>query len=442
MCFPNSDAILTNKIDMPRIDEENTLLWDSIPPVPGLPEATAVSEPTPLIAAPKAPTTKRRMYYLDWLRVYLTIMVICFHTAALLYSGWWPLNWNAPDWAPHIDLLKRLFTQFNQSYFMGLFFALAGYFCTPSFNRKGVLLYFKDRFLRLIVPLAIYESFFYPTLYLVASKGYHKSEKSPVELYRHFFTKYQFLTSHMWFVMLLFLFDVLYALVRLVIPPFNRFLKNKKPPKEDARKIRFSNWTMMLYMVGASVLLILLNFVIRIWFRPGKWVPALGQMAYLGQYLLAYSFGNFLNLVNGIERIPRAFGLVCILPALGSFAAYFVVDRLNPTNYDEYRLGASGLQLFYTSFEMIYSLCHSIFLLTFFREFLNITPNGLGKRIIGATYATYVFHPWAVVPLAMWLIPTNIDLIAKFFIECFLAVPYAWILGMLVKMIPYADRIF
>ena len=74
---------------------------------------------------------RTRLYYLDNLRIYLTILVILHH-AALAYGG--SGNWHVQD--PGVDEISPMFLTFfnalNQSYFMSAFFLLAGYFTPRS----------------------------------------------------------------------------------------------------------------------------------------------------------------------------------------------------------------------------------------------------------------------------------------------------------------------
>src|SRR6187549_1326505 len=97
-----------------------------------------------------APT---RNAYIDHLRVVLTVLVILHH-AAIVYGGSGSWYWKQDPETPSRLLL--LFNAVNQSYFMGFFFLLAGYFTPRSFDRKGAGPYLAERFLRLGVPLLAY----------------------------------------------------------------------------------------------------------------------------------------------------------------------------------------------------------------------------------------------------------------------------------------------
>ena len=99
--------------------------------------------------------TRKRLYHLDNLRIYLTILVILHHTA-LAYGG--AGVWGVRD--PGVDeispLIFTIFGAINQSYFMSAFFLLAGYFTPRSLERKGAGTFLIDRLIRLGIPLLVY----------------------------------------------------------------------------------------------------------------------------------------------------------------------------------------------------------------------------------------------------------------------------------------------
>ena len=100
---------------------------------------------------------RTRLFHLDNLRIYLTILVILHH-AALAYGGLG--NWAIQDLA--VDdispILLTMFNAVNQSYFMSAFFLLAGYFTPRSFEKKGSLRFLLDRLIRLVIPLVVYKT--------------------------------------------------------------------------------------------------------------------------------------------------------------------------------------------------------------------------------------------------------------------------------------------
>lgn len=92
-----------------------------------------------------------RLFYLDHLRVLLTVLVVLHH-AAITYA-------NIPIWhytEPARDssgAALDLLVMFNQTFFMGFFFLIAGYFVPGSYDRKGGRAFMKDRLVRFGIPL-------------------------------------------------------------------------------------------------------------------------------------------------------------------------------------------------------------------------------------------------------------------------------------------------
>ena len=96
--------------------------------------------------------TTRRLLFADRLRTVLTVLVIAHHTA-ITYggSGGWFYR-EVHDGGAPLSLALTLFCSINQSFFMGLFFLLAGYFSPPALVAKGLRRFVLDRLLRLRDP--------------------------------------------------------------------------------------------------------------------------------------------------------------------------------------------------------------------------------------------------------------------------------------------------
>jgi fucose 4-O-acetylase-like acetyltransferase len=89
-----------------------------------------------------------KLFYIDNIKVLLTILVVLHHTfIAYSSSG----GWYCKQQTTHIGALvpMTMFVSINQSFFMGFFFLLSAYFTDPSYDRKGAGQFFADRLLRL-----------------------------------------------------------------------------------------------------------------------------------------------------------------------------------------------------------------------------------------------------------------------------------------------------
>ena len=111
------------------------------------------------VAAAKA-KAETRLAYIDVIRMILIILVIMVH-AAVTYGAF-------GDWTYHdrtlaedefTGILLSLFVFVCQSFFMGLFFFFSGYFTPGSYDHKGLARFWKDRLLRLAIPMVIYTWF-------------------------------------------------------------------------------------------------------------------------------------------------------------------------------------------------------------------------------------------------------------------------------------------
>ena len=98
-----------------------------------------------------------RQFFIDHLRAAL-VMLVVLHHVAVVYSAsaafWY---FDPPESAVTLGgLLLGVFLLFNQGWFMGALFLIAGYFTPGSFERKGPESFIKDRLIRLGTPLLIF----------------------------------------------------------------------------------------------------------------------------------------------------------------------------------------------------------------------------------------------------------------------------------------------
>ena len=151
-----------------------------------------------------------RLFFIDYLRASLVILVVLHHVA-LVYGAGAPFYYVEPPInGPLTFLVLLVFILVNQSWFMGAFFLFSGYFAPGSFDRKGPGSFLKDRLLRLGIPLII----FYFVLSPISSIGYWQMPASltgittPLtwQAYPHLLGM-----GPLWFVAMLLIFDFGYT---------------------------------------------------------------------------------------------------------------------------------------------------------------------------------------------------------------------------------------
>src|SRR5690606_13622475 len=91
-----------------------------------------------------------RLYFIDNLRAALTMLVVLHHLVYFsIYNEVLKQGSNGV-------VMGLLFLAFNQTFFMGMFFLISGYFVPSSFERNGAIGFINDSFIRFLVPFIFY----------------------------------------------------------------------------------------------------------------------------------------------------------------------------------------------------------------------------------------------------------------------------------------------
>ena len=239
---------------------------------------------------------RTRYLFLDIIKVLFTILIIFWHTTVTYVDvGWW--YYKAPNIVdpltdPFFLIIAALGGIF-QTALLGLFFLLGGYFTPKSYDRKGIGLFWKERLIRLGIPLLLYIILINPILILVLSKlnvsPWNTDPRLQGSFLTFYFNQFSSLSSFidfisfsgpMWFLRLLLIFTFLYTVWNI----FSRFKPFKKLIPKD---FPIPNYTFLLLF---ALSLGLITFIVRIFFsidnRPLE-IPW-GQFF---QYLTMFSFG-------------------------------------------------------------------------------------------------------------------------------------------------------
>lgn len=121
---------------------------------------------------------KQRLLFLDNIKLLFAILVIFTHVRVTYGGeGWWyyisTLNESNPT-----DIFTLIFFYMTagfadifQASLMGLFFLMGGYFTPGSYDQKGVSAFWKERFLRLGIPVLLYVVLINPIIFYLLSAG-------------------------------------------------------------------------------------------------------------------------------------------------------------------------------------------------------------------------------------------------------------------------------
>ena len=365
-----------------------------------------------------------RLFYLDNLRIALTFLVILHHAVEPWATG----GGAVPVEGQSLPL--AVIMGINASFFMGLFFFLAGYFSPSSVDHKGTGRFTRDRLLRLGLPAMTYAFVINPIIRWILQSHLGRLDGGLEDFwfdYLAFFFSY----AHLWFVLMLLQLSLAYALWRGLRSPAAK--KNQTlAPLSTGQAHRG-----LLIITG---LLFAATFCIRIWWPQDEWLARWGliqlEPAHLPQYLLLFVLGCMAQRNNWLERLPARiawFWLVLgLLPTLA----------LSPFMMERAFLG-SGFSLdglasaFREAFSCVGICCG---LLVWFKGSFNhagARPQWFSRR----AYTAYIVQFIAIYLVQCQVRTWNLGAFASAMMSTIFAMGLTWILAGLVIKLPGLRRV-
>lgn len=395
-----------------------------------LPEQTTpervVADTASIQAVPQAPG-RVRLFFLDHLRAVLTILVVLHHLA-VIYSAGAAFYYVEPpgptdQWA---QLVLVAFLLFNQAYFMGAFFLISGYFMPGSFDRKGAGRFYKDRLLRLGIPLLAYVFVLSP----IASIGLYQAPASFDHLTPPF-TWQQFPSllsiGPLWFAELLLFFCLGYLLWR-------KARRERRQPTERASR------PPSYLAVGVFILMLALaTYLMRIVVPLGAFIPYFDfpSFAYVPQYLSFFILGAIAFRRNWFQTIPSAMG---ITGAVGALVATIVLAPLALSGGLAFLGNGTVQSAAYALWDSTFSVGICLALVTLFRRCFN-RQTRFGRFLSQQAFTVYIIHIPVIVLLALALRGIHLEALLKFGLATLFGVPLCFALAAFVRKLPFASRI-
>jgi glucan biosynthesis protein C len=370
---------------------------------------------------------KERLFFIDNMRIMLVSLVIVFHLA---------ITYGAPgDWFYYEGsqatvaegAIYALFLGVSQAFFMGLYFLMSAYFTPGSLDRKGTTLYFRDRIIRLGIPLMIFVLVFDPIMQygIALTEGFSGSFLS---FLNNFFSSYSIIGSGpLWFVEALLIFSAAYLL-------WCRFTKFPTVQRKFP-----SNFAIVLF----ALFLGLVTFAVRIWIPMGAFNFLNFQFGFFPQYIALFIVGIMAYRNNWLDQITKKMGRTCTAIAFGLILLLPVILITGiPANYDLLVFfGGLGWQaVAYAFWEQATGIAIIIALIVLFREKWN--KPGKATRVLSANaYGAYFLFAPVIVFLALALRGISMDPMLKFVLISPPSVAICFGLSYVVRKIPCADRV-
>lgn len=385
-----------------------------------------------------------RLFFIDHLRVALATLVVLHHVALVYGTSVQGFYYLEPPFnsAGVIDALAYLallvFVLFNQAWFMGAFFLLAGYFAPGSFDRKGTGSFLKDRLVRLGIPVIL----FYFVLNPISRIGWWLMPASLTGIttpltWQRYWQKYPEMIGlgPLWFVAMLLIFSFGYAAWRMLT-------RNRTASS-------MSESSLPSYLgIGIFILAFaLVGYLVRIVVPIGKSVLEFPTLAYLPQYLSFFVLGTVASRHDWFRTLPRSMGVVGLVTAVVAgvllfplaFSGHLFSLELTPA-FDNAMGNGHWRSAVYALFDSIFAVGMVLGLITLFRHFFN-GQGRFGRFLSQHGYAVYVIHIPIVVVVAFALGGIELEPLLKFGMAAVIMVPTCFAVAYVVRKIPLASRV-
>jgi surface polysaccharide O-acyltransferase-like enzyme len=340
-----------------------------------------------------------RFAYLDNLRSFVIILVIAQH-AAVTYSdiGGWYYKEGLQENLNIFELIVFAILQsFTQAWFMGILFFISAFLATKSLNKRGAKTFIKERLFRLGIPLLFYMFIIAPFINFIILRNDSIITWSYIKnSYFNYLSSFTWIgsTGPLWFVEVLLVFCIIYALVRHFYP---------------TRKSNNANFFIFRNMMCIIILTTIIAFLIRLWFPVGTGILNL-QFGFFSSYIMLFILGiitgerKIFDSISAGENIKWVKAVLIIGVPLWSVIMIFG----GPLEGKMFIYGGMNWQSFaYALWESFVAIGFSVGLIAVFKKYIDI-DNKFTKLLAENAFGLYVFHaPFLIVIsliLKWWII--------------------------------------
>ena len=370
---------------------------------------------------------KLRYLFLDNIKFLFAVLVI-FQHVRITYGGtggWYYIE------GGDLDVMSYTFFQvltsiggLFQSSLMGLFFLMGAFFTPKSFDRKGLSTFWKERLVRLGIPLLVYIILINPFLYYIADVfeglqgsflDYYLNQFQSLEQIIKFLTN----TGPMWFLSGLLIFTFLYTIWRQLTKL--DYLKQYLPKELPIPKF--------YYLLLIAIILGFGTFLFRL-LSPVDKFPLGFPFGFFPQYLMMFSVGIIAARYDWFENMTkdhiRVWSYTIIATVLLFFLYFFMFMGIE-SDYSVLLGGPTLPALIFSLVDNIICMGMVFVLIPIFHTKFN-TQGPLMKNLSSSAFPMYLIHAPILVTVSLVFAPLPLFPIVKLAIVfpltvilCFLA---------------------
>ena len=345
---------------------------------------------------------RKRLAYLDDLKVGLVAVIIAGHAVIGYTSGDW--TYQEVQEGRIAAAYETVFTFMLVPavlFAMGLFFLLAGLLTPGSLARKGPRRFVGDRLLRLGMPWAAFALLLWPLLVFAM----YWATGAPRSYWWADLTEPLLDTGPLWFLVVLLLYSLGYAAWWQLRARHPRGLDPPGPPAGSVP----SGGLRGRDLAAVAVAIATATFVVRLWFPMGSAQVANLKPWQWPQYLAMFGLGIMSARRGWLQPVPdrlrRGCGLAALVATLSFPLLVVVADALGlPTDLDLFSGGWRWQAAAAAAAEGVLAVTASLWLLGLAQR--HAAPRGpLARGLARSAYGAFVMQGPVLIALALALRP-------------------------------------
>ena len=366
----------------------------------------------------------KRLYYLDNLMIFLSTLVVLHHVSIGYgtMGGWSYVT--SEKLTGTIQVFLSALTGIEASFSMSLFFFISAFLTIPSLEKKGVSKFIKARLIRLVVPLLFVMIIFAPSILYYIEIHNKTTQLSWFNYVLQRNTKPY--TSHVWFILVLLAFELIYICYwKFIKPhfPISKSLSDKTPTH--------------INILMAILLCIGLTIIVRQFFPLGQNFIGI-EFSNITPYIFMYVIGLLVYRKHWLDDISRKVAIIWF-PISFIAATYFCVIIYLLSKYppivNKFVSGITWQSVSLSFAQTFLCIGLSGFFLHLFKKKFNFT-NFILSRLRENRYGVYIFHPAVVVAVTIILESLTLKPTIKYSIACILSIVFSYMLVGAIRKIP------
>jgi hypothetical protein len=343
-------------------------------------------------------SNKPRLIFLDNIKVLFAFLVVFTHVR-VTYGGegwWYYIESNALDEISEIIFYMIAgFGGIFQASLLGLFFLMGAYFTPRSYDRKGIKEFWKERIIRLGIPVLLYTLIINPIIFFILRAGGFEpmisDSRFETNSFFEYYSSFFFLFTITWFLVVLLIFTVIYTIWRQIS-------KIESIQKHLPKDIPIPKYIyLLLFAIGLGCL----SFLVRLTFSivDAKYLP----FAYMIQYFMMFSVGIIAYRYGWFEKMTRGhvkiWSITIFVIVMLFFTYYFVIFGVD----SDFSVFFGGFNINAFIFALVDNIaCMGMIFVLIKIFYAKFNKQGrILKNLADSSFHIYLIHPFVVIPVSL-----------------------------------------